>query len=160
MDLLNDELGSSNELCVTSTLDGNEVIGIEVEGLSGVSEVADQETTTIPPIPHAATIQAPCHDVLSGPKVKGSHPVTWNDVLIAVFNECKPSLSQAAVLAHPHPTAPLALVTDASTTAMGAVLQQQVQDVWQPLASFSRKVSLAQQKYSAYCARQGAPGDL
>jgi hypothetical protein len=39
---------------------------------------------------------------------------------------------------------------DASTTAMGAVLQQQMQDVWQPLAFFSRKLSPAQQKYSAY----------
>jgi cleavage and polyadenylation specificity factor subunit 1 len=42
------------------------------------------------------------------------------------------------------------LVTDFSTTAMGAVLQQQVQNVWQPLAFFSRKLSWAQQKYSAY----------
>jgi cleavage and polyadenylation specificity factor subunit 1 len=33
---------------------------------------------------------------------------------------------------------------------MGAVLQQRVQDVWQPLAFFSRKLSPAQQKYSAY----------
>ena len=32
---------------------------------------------------------------------------------------------------------------------MGAVLQQRVQDTWQPLA-FSRKLSPAQQKYSAY----------
>jgi hypothetical protein len=33
---------------------------------------------------------------------------------------------------------------------MGAVLQQQVQNAWQPLASFSKKLNLAQQKYSAY----------
>ena len=33
---------------------------------------------------------------------------------------------------------------------MGAVLQQQIKDVWQPLAFFSRKLSPAQQKYSAY----------
>jgi hypothetical protein len=33
---------------------------------------------------------------------------------------------------------------------MGAVLQQRVQDVCQPLAFFSRKLSPAQQKYSAY----------
>ena len=64
-------------------------------------------------LPHAATIQAPLHDALSGPKVKGSYPVTWNDTLVAAFNECKTSLSQATLLAHPHPTAPLALVTDA-----------------------------------------------
>ena len=80
-------------------------------------------------LPHTATIQAPLHDALSGPKVKGSHPVTWSDTLIADFNECRASLSQATLLAHPNPTAPLALVMDASTTAMGAVLQQRVQDV-------------------------------
>jgi cleavage and polyadenylation specificity factor subunit 1 len=33
---------------------------------------------------------------------------------------------------------------------MGAVLQQQVQNSWQPLAFSSRKLSPAQQKYSAY----------
>jgi len=33
---------------------------------------------------------------------------------------------------------------------MGAVLQQRVQDIWQPLAFFSRKLSPAQQKYNAY----------
>jgi hypothetical protein len=35
-------------------------------------------------------------------------------------------LSRATLLAHPDPSAPLALVTDASTSAMGAVLQQRV----------------------------------
>jgi hypothetical protein len=49
-DLLKSELGSSNETCVTSTLDGNEVIGIEAERLSDVSEVANQETMKIPAI--------------------------------------------------------------------------------------------------------------
>jgi hypothetical protein len=34
-------------------------------------------------------------------------------------------------------------------SAMGAVLQQRVKNVWQPLA-FSKKLSPAQQKYSAY----------
>jgi len=100
--------------------------------------------------PHASTIQAPLQDALSGPKKKGTHPVTWNDTLVAAFNESKASLSQATLLAHPHPTVPLTLVTDASTTAMGAVLQQRVQDVWQPLAFLSRKLSPAQQKLSAY----------
>jgi cleavage and polyadenylation specificity factor subunit 1 len=101
-------------------------------------------------LPHAASIQAPLHDVLSSPKFKGSHPVTWTEALTAAFNECKASLSRATLLAHPHPTAPLTLVTDASTTAIGAVLQQRVQDAWQPLAFFSRKLSTTQQKYSAY----------
>jgi hypothetical protein len=101
-------------------------------------------------LPRAASIQPSLQDVLSGPKVKGSHPINWTNTLAAAFDECKASLSRAALLAHPDSTAPLALVTDASTTAMGAVLQQQVQDVWQPLAFYSRKLSPAHQKYSAY----------
>jgi cleavage and polyadenylation specificity factor subunit 1 len=101
-------------------------------------------------IPNAAASQAPLHDILSGPKVKGSHPITWTDDRDRAFKACKESLALAALLAHPHPTVPLALETDASTTAMGAVLQQRVRDCWQPLAFFSRKLSPTQQKYSAY----------
>ena len=45
MDVLNGEPGSSSDSCLTSTLDGNEMIAIEAERVSDVSEVADQETT-------------------------------------------------------------------------------------------------------------------
>jgi cleavage and polyadenylation specificity factor subunit 1 len=54
------------------------------------------------------------------------------------------------MLAHPDGAAPIALVTDASTTAMGAVLQQWAQNAWQLLAFFSKNMSTVQQKYSAY----------
>jgi hypothetical protein len=101
-------------------------------------------------LPHAAAIQAPLHTVLSGPRVKGSHPITWTPDLHRAFEECKASLSRATLLAHPDPSAPLALVTDASTSAMGAVLQQRVGKAWQPLAFFSKKLNQTQHKYSAY----------
>jgi transposase InsO family protein len=101
-------------------------------------------------IPHAAATQAPHHDVLSGPRIKGSHPITWTPELLKTFEEYKASLSRATLLAHPDPLAPLALVTDAPTTAIGAVLQQRVKNTWQPLAFFSKKFNSAQQKYSAY----------
>ena len=78
---------------------------------------------------HAATLQAPLHDGLSGPKVKGSHPVIWSDALVAALNDFNANLSRAALLSHPHPTAPPTLVKDVSTTAMSAVLQQRGQDV-------------------------------
>jgi len=48
MDLLNGEPGSSNETRVTSAVDGKEVTDIEAERVSDISEVADQETVTIP----------------------------------------------------------------------------------------------------------------
>ncbi|PNF24083.1 hypothetical protein B7P43_G04700 [Cryptotermes secundus] len=101
-------------------------------------------------LPHAAAHQVPLHDVLSGPKVKGSHTITWTPELHRAFEGCKASVSRATLLAHPDPSAPLALVTDASSSNMGAVLQQRVENALQPLAFFSRKLNPAQQNYSAY----------
>jgi hypothetical protein len=82
-------------------------------------------------LPHAAATQVPLHDVLS-------HPVTWTPELLKAFEECKASLSRTTLLAHHDPAAPLARITDASTSAMGAVLQHHVNNAWQPLA-FSKK---------------------
>ena len=50
MDLLRGELGSSNETCVSSILNGNEVIGIEAEMVSNMTEEKDREPRTIPVI--------------------------------------------------------------------------------------------------------------
>jgi hypothetical protein len=88
-------------------------------------------------LPQAAATQAPVHDVLSGSRIKDSHPIACTPELHKAFEEFKVSLTRVTLLAHPIPAAPLALVTDASTSAMGAVLQQRVDSVWQPLAFFS-----------------------
>jgi hypothetical protein len=93
-------------------------------------------------LPHAAATQAPLHDVLSGPRVKGSLPITWTPELLKAFDET--SLSLTTLLAHPNPSTPLALVTDASTSTMGAVLQQLVNKAWQPFAFFSKELNPAQ----------------
>lgn len=100
-------------------------------------------------MPEAARQQAPLNALLTG-SVKGSHPVTFNTEELEAFEACKQGLCQAAMLAHPDSTAHLALVTDASDTAMGAVLQQIKAGNWQPLAFFSRKFSPSQMKYSPY----------
>lgn len=101
-------------------------------------------------VPNAAKLQAPLNSLLAGPKVKGSHPVDITPDLMRVFEECKTSLSQATLLAHPDVSAELAIVTDASESSIGAVLQQQKGADWQPLAFFSHKLSGAQTKYSPY----------
>ena len=55
------------------------------------------------------------------------------------------------MLAHPEASNPrLSLVTDASDTAIGAVLQQLKNGSWEPLAFFSRKLTPTQAKYSPY----------
>jgi hypothetical protein len=93
-------------------------------------------------LPHAAATQAPLHNILSGPTVKGSHPITWTPELLKTFDECKASVSRATLVAHPDPSAPLALVIDASTSTTGAVLQQLVNNAWQALAFFSKNSTL------------------
>ena len=50
MDLLKGEPVSSNETCVSSTVDGNEVIGTEAEMVSSMTEEEDREPRTIPVI--------------------------------------------------------------------------------------------------------------
>ena len=41
-------------------------------------------------------------------------------------------------------------MTDASDIGVGAVLEQQVGELWQPLAFFSRKFSAAESRYSTF----------
>lgn len=97
----------------------------------------------------AAQIQAPLNALLVG-SVKGSHPVTLTGEALQAFEDCKRSLCNAALLAHPDSNAKLGLVTDASDTAIGGVLQQHIEGAWQPLGFFSRKLSPSQTKYSPY----------
>jgi hypothetical protein len=40
-------------------------------------------------IVHSAATQAPLHDALSGPRVKGSQSITWTPDLHKAFEECK-----------------------------------------------------------------------
>lgn len=100
-------------------------------------------------IPEAAKIQSPLNSLLTG-SVKASQPIVMNEDAIKAFEECKESLCRATLLAHPDSGAKLGLFTDASEEAIGGVLQQLKDGHWQPLAFFSRKLSSAQKKYSAY----------
>jgi hypothetical protein len=56
MDLLKGEPGSSNETRVTSVLDGDEVIGIEGEMVSSMTEEEDGVPRTIPVIKTERTV--------------------------------------------------------------------------------------------------------
>lgn len=74
-------------------------------------------------LPNSAATQAPLNALLTG-NVKASHSVDISGDTLLAFTRCKESLANAALLAHPDCQADLALVTDASDLAMGAVLQQ------------------------------------
>ncbi|GFT72824.1 gag-pol polyprotein [Trichonephila clavipes] len=81
---------------------------------------------------------------------KDSKPLNWSSEAITAFQRCKQALADAALLAHPSPSAPLALHVDASDYAIGGALHQVVDSELQPLAFFSRKLTSSEKSYSAY----------
>lgn len=100
-------------------------------------------------IPGASDAQAPLSDLLV-PNLKGKSPINWTPEAILAFEKCKEKLATATLLAHPCDNARLAIVSDASNTAVGATLQQFINDEWQPLAFFSKKLTATETKYGAY----------
>lgn len=63
------------------------------------------------------------------------------------FSLAKKALADLAMLIHPVPDAELRLLTDTSSVAVGAILQQNGSG-WQPLEVFSYKFKEAHKKYS------------
>lgn len=101
-------------------------------------------------IPHASEFEAPLHDALSQPQLKGYDEVPWNPELEKAFQDCKNCLTSATLLVHPRHGARLGLFTDASNKSIGACLQQFVDGSWQPLAFFSKKMSTRECAWPAY----------
>ena len=71
-------------------------------------------------------------------------------VAAKAFSTIKQSLAEATLLSYPQPNATIAIITDASDIAVGAVLQQHVRDTWQPIAYFSRKLKPSETRYSTF----------
>lgn len=101
-------------------------------------------------LPRAAHVQAPLHDVLADPKLKGPAPFPWTPELRAAFAASKEHLADATLCTHPVRGAHLGLFVDASGVAVGAALHQRVGDAWQPLGFFSKKLNAAQKASPAY----------
>ncbi|GFU86145.1 hypothetical protein TNCV_368031 [Trichonephila clavipes] len=102
-------------------------------------------------LPKAAEQPYLLSEFLKGSKgKKNSKPLNWSSEAIRAFQRCKQALADAALLAHPSPSAPLALRVDASDYAIGGALHQVVDSELQPLAFFSRKLTSSEKSYSAY----------
>lgn len=101
-------------------------------------------------IPRAAENQALLNDFLKGSKKNDRRKIEWTDTTIAAFNQCKKELSEATTLVHYSCSAELSVMVDASDSAMGGVVQQLVNDTWQPLSFFSKRLSDTQKRYSAF----------
>ena len=62
----------------------------------------------------------------------------------------KEALAKASLLSYPTTNAPTCVMTDASDTAVGAVLQQHINGVWHPISFISRKLTSTEQRYSIF----------
>ena len=99
-------------------------------------------------VPTAAHHMQPLFAALAG-KSRQSHLV-WTDEMSSAFTATKQALAEATMLAHPRPDAPTALTVDASDRAIGGVLEQCIDGLWQPLAFFSQQLQPPETKYSAF----------
>ena len=97
-------------------------------------------------VPKAAEVMKPLYRALSTkPRPK---ELDWTPELDQAFQEAKRLLADATLLHHPVPGARTILTTDASDIAIGAVLEQGIEEHWQPLAFFSRQLNKAERNYS------------
>ena len=100
-------------------------------------------------IPHCASHVQPLTDLLS-PKHTSTESIQLSEDALAAFQAVKTALANATLLTHPDPSAPYCLMVDASTVAVGGVLQQCVQNIWQPISFFSKRLQPAETKYSTF----------
>ena len=75
----------------------------------------------------------PLHILLSSTKTK-AQVLNWKEATLNAFRNIKDALANACLLSFPSSDASTYLVTDASDVAVGAVLQQYVDETWKPIA--------------------------
>lgn len=101
-------------------------------------------------LPKTAEVQQVLNRLVGNSKKNDQTPVEWTQEAEVAFKRCREDIKEAVLLVHPRTDAELSLACDASSTAMGAVLQQKNGNVWEPLGFFSRALTITQQRYSAY----------
>ena len=88
-------------------------------------------------VKNCARIIQPLNTLVAQTKDDKSH-LQWNDNTMAAFTTIKEALASAILLFHPKQEAPTSIMTDASSSAVGAVLQQYINHQWCPIAYFQR----------------------
>ena len=76
-------------------------------------------------IPHCAHTLQPLNNLLSKNN-NTKQPLQWNDQATQAFTEIKQAIADASLLIHPHPDAAAHIMVDASDTAIGAIIQQEI----------------------------------
>ena len=93
---------------------------------------------------------APLNEFLKKEGDKKSLEITWNEDARTAFQKSKELLANSTLLVYPNENCNISILADASDIAVGAVLQQELEGTWQPIAFFSRKLDKTQQHYSAF----------
>ena len=108
-------------------------------------------------IPHCAEKLTPFNNLLTEANEgqtrlspKANFELHWTESANLAFIESKQMLANATLLVHPNPSTPLNITCDASDFAVDGVLQQCSNNVWQPLSFFSKNLSPAETRYSAF----------
>ena len=97
-------------------------------------------------LPNLALHVGPLYNSTHGKYAK----ITWSPDTVWHFQQVKSLLANATVLAHPNSLSNIELITDASETAMGAVLNQVSNGHCQPLAFWSKTLKPHEQKWSCF----------
>jgi transposase InsO family protein len=97
-------------------------------------------------LPKIAGLLSPLHAASSG---RGQE-IEWTEKCQAAFEAARSALATATLLHHPRPDSATSITTDASDIAVGAQLEQLQRGKWVPIAFFSKKLSDAEKKYSAF----------
>ena len=102
-------------------------------------------------IPHCAAKLTPFNRLLTAANEgqtrlspKSNFELSWTESANLAFIESEQMLANATLLVYPNPSASLNITCD------GGVLQQCVDIVWQPSSFFSKKLSPAETRYSAF----------
>ena len=97
-------------------------------------------------VPSAAALMQPLYKAID----MKHKLLVWTSELDKAFRQSKEALAKATMLVHPGHEAPTSLTVDASDVAVRAVLEQLIDGVWKPLASFSHQLRPPERKYSAF----------
>ena len=101
-------------------------------------------------MPNIAQKLIPLHKAVGDKSKKGKKTIEWSEDCDKAFLDAKDALANAVLLSHPGRDAETTLTVDASDVAMGGVLEQKVNGKFRPISFFSKKLSPAERKYSAF----------
>lgn len=101
-------------------------------------------------IPHIADKIGPLQtQITKYTKLKKQQQWIWSEECNTTIEQLKHEVAHAVLLRHPIDDT-VYNITDASNVAVGAVLHQRNNNVWEPLAFFSKRLSDTEQRYSTF----------